>query len=613
MVVFDDRVDAGMQLARELGLLRGQDVVVLGLPRGGVPVAVRRRRGTRRASGRHRRAQAGRAVPARAGHGRHRGGRRPGARPARSWRGPGSRRSEIAAVERRERAVLDARVERLRRGRPRVDLHGRVAVIVDDGIATGSTARVACQVARHLGAARVVLAVPGRARRHTAAQLPEADAVVCVCDAAALPWPWASTTVDFSPTSDDEVVALLDARRSPARASRADRAARPAESTPTCRSRSAAASSIEGHLELPAGATRRRRLRARQRQQPATARATASSPTCSTTPGSAPCCSTCSPRRRKRDRANVFDIPLLAGRLEAASAGSRRGPTPPSCRLGYFGASTGAGAALWAAAEPGSTRGCGRLPRRPPGPCRRRGSRRCGRRPCSSSAAPTTSCSTSTARRRRRLVGARPSWPSSPAPRTSSRSPGTLAEAAPLARDWFVRHLSVEASTQPRRGDAMMTLAGRRSGDGRRRPRSARWHVRSPAPAISTPLVERVQRPRGSSASARRRTAPASSTGWRAAAQPSAHRGARLHLDRRRGRLARLLADQPLGARPERTRTSTPWAARRLRALAHLDVGEPRRRRLPRLAARAEPRARRAPTGSASTASTSTPCGTRCG
>ena len=69
---------------------------------------------------------------------------------------------ELDAVDPRERAELDRRAEQYRDGRPWLDLRGRCAVIVDDGIATGSTIRAACQVARALGAARIVVAVPRR-------------------------------------------------------------------------------------------------------------------------------------------------------------------------------------------------------------------------------------------------------------------------------------------------------------------------------------------------------------------------------------------------------------------------------------------------------------------
>lgn len=67
---------------------------------------------------------------------------------------------ELAAVDRRERAELQRRAQRFRGDRTRIPLAGRIAVVVDDGVATGCTARVACQVVRTQGAARVVLAVP---------------------------------------------------------------------------------------------------------------------------------------------------------------------------------------------------------------------------------------------------------------------------------------------------------------------------------------------------------------------------------------------------------------------------------------------------------------------
>ncbi|MFD0331613.1 phosphoribosyltransferase family protein [Streptacidiphilus monticola] len=63
-------------------------------------------------------------------------------------------------MAREEQAVLDERAHRYRGSRPAPDLRGRTVVIVDDGIATGATARAACAVARGAGAARVVLAAP---------------------------------------------------------------------------------------------------------------------------------------------------------------------------------------------------------------------------------------------------------------------------------------------------------------------------------------------------------------------------------------------------------------------------------------------------------------------
>ncbi len=114
----------------------------------------------------------------------------------------------FAQVERRERAELDRRAARYRAVRPRVPLAGVTAIIVDDGIATGSTARVACQVARAHGAARVVLAVPVAPRAALSGLADAADEVVCL----AAPEPFFAIGqwyADFAQTTDDEVVALL--------------------------------------------------------------------------------------------------------------------------------------------------------------------------------------------------------------------------------------------------------------------------------------------------------------------------------------------------------------------------------------------------------------------
>ena len=66
--------------------------------------------------------------------------------------------AELEQVEMRERGVLQRRLERLRSVRPREPLTGRTALLIDDGIATGATARAACQVVRAAGARHVVLA-----------------------------------------------------------------------------------------------------------------------------------------------------------------------------------------------------------------------------------------------------------------------------------------------------------------------------------------------------------------------------------------------------------------------------------------------------------------------
>ena len=114
----------------------------------------------------------------------------------------------VAAVERRERAELQRRATRFRGDRAPIPLAGRVAVIVDDGIATGSTARVACQVARAQGAARVVLAVPVAPVNWVRGLHDAADELIALVTprefyAIGL---WYS---DFSQSSDEEVVSCL--------------------------------------------------------------------------------------------------------------------------------------------------------------------------------------------------------------------------------------------------------------------------------------------------------------------------------------------------------------------------------------------------------------------
>ena len=204
---FLDRAEAGRRLAQRLDHLRGEDLVVLGLPRGGVPVA-------------HEIARALNApldvivvrklgVPF---------------QPELAMGALGedgirvtspeviSRArvdvAELAAVEKAEAVELDRRLERLRRGHPRVPVVGRTAVIVDDGIATGATARAACQVARAHGASRIVLAVPIAPRGTEPAMADAADEVICLQTPSHL-WSIGQWYEDFAPVSDAEVKDLL--------------------------------------------------------------------------------------------------------------------------------------------------------------------------------------------------------------------------------------------------------------------------------------------------------------------------------------------------------------------------------------------------------------------
>ena len=119
------------------------------------------------------------------------------------------RDDQVAAVERRERDELERRARAYRGDRDPLPIAGRTVVIVDDGLATGATARAAIEVAHARGAGRVVLAVPVAPPETVAALRADADAVVSVETPAAMAavGQWYD---DFSQTSDDEVVAHLE-------------------------------------------------------------------------------------------------------------------------------------------------------------------------------------------------------------------------------------------------------------------------------------------------------------------------------------------------------------------------------------------------------------------
>jgi len=206
---FRNRSDAGRRLANRLQFLSGEDVVVLGLPRGGVPVAA----AVARALGAPLDVILVRklGVPAQPELGLGAIGES-GARVINQEvvRYTHVSEAQIAQVEAKERAELQRRAQRFRGDAPHVPLAGRTAMIVDDGIATGSTARAACQVARALGAAAVVLAVPVAPPSADRALRGDADEVICLemPDRFLAIGEWYE---DFAQTSDEEVVALLRA------------------------------------------------------------------------------------------------------------------------------------------------------------------------------------------------------------------------------------------------------------------------------------------------------------------------------------------------------------------------------------------------------------------
>ena len=360
---FLDRADAGRRLAGKLMRLRGAGIVVLGLPRGGIPVAFEVAQALNAVLDVIVVRKVGLPIQPELAMGAI---GEDGVRIVNQYVVIGERitESEFIRVEERERVELERRARRFRGDRPRAPLAGRTAVIVDDGIATGSTARAACQVARAHGAARVVLAVPVAPRAAIPGLSSVADEVVCLetPDRFMAIGQWYS---DFSQTSDEEVVALL--RRAAMPGTVGTPAAPTAKTTPgTLDTVGTDTVGTDEDVEVIAGSAR---LAGHLSVPPAAARIVVF------VHGSGS--SRHSPRNQlvaaalgqagfgtllfdlltndeERDRSTVFDIGLLAGRLADATRWLRVQPAAGHASIGYFGASTGAAAALYAAAEPGS-------------------------------------------------------------------------------------------------------------------------------------------------------------------------------------------------------------------------------------------------------------------
>jgi len=203
---FRGRAEAGAALARRLGGYAGvPGVIVLGLVRGGVPVAaavaasltaeldvlVVRKLGVP-------------SMPELAF-----GAIGPGG--VRVLNNEVAARLDVAAmteVIHREEAERIRREQRYRAGRAALRLDGRTAIVVDDGLATGATARAAVAVARRLGAARVVLATPVGSAEAVGLLARAADQVVCLVTPARF-GAVSRFYENFRQVTDDEVVRLL--------------------------------------------------------------------------------------------------------------------------------------------------------------------------------------------------------------------------------------------------------------------------------------------------------------------------------------------------------------------------------------------------------------------
>lgn len=119
---------------------------------------------------------------------------------------------DIANVISEETRELERRVQLYRGGRPLPDLTGRTVILVDDGLATGGTARAAVRALRGFGARSVILAVPVAAAQTAESLREEVDTLVCVQEPNDL-WAIGSWYEDFHQMSDEEVLVLLEQAR----------------------------------------------------------------------------------------------------------------------------------------------------------------------------------------------------------------------------------------------------------------------------------------------------------------------------------------------------------------------------------------------------------------
>lgn len=206
--LFHDRQDAGASLAGELTRYRGVDAVVLGLPRGGIPVAAEVARSLS--------AELDVLVSRKLGSPVS-GELAIGAVTADGERflnddviaGLGVSEPYVAAVTNVQRAEAERREALFRRGHPGPRLAGRTVILVDDGLATGATLRAAIRSVRKASPVRLVAAVPVGSREACAAIRAEVDEFICLYEPpdfmAVGHW-----YEHFDQVEDDEVKRILD-------------------------------------------------------------------------------------------------------------------------------------------------------------------------------------------------------------------------------------------------------------------------------------------------------------------------------------------------------------------------------------------------------------------
>lgn len=353
LALFADRRDAGRKLAESLDRFRAEDPVVVALPRGGVPVGYEVAMSLAAPLDIVLVRKLGAPFQPEYGIGAISEG---GVRVIRKEDGEliGISDEELEAIVARETAELDRRTVAYRGEREPLPVKERTVIVVDDGIATGGTAVAAARVLRARGAARVILAVPvgpaGSATRLAA----EFDEVVCLEQPHGF-FGIGQFYVDFGQLDDQQVVDLLAAAHGPTPAV----AAGPASASDPPPLKLVAEIEAEpglvlnGDLWLPddaaglvvfAHGSGSSRFSPRNREVAASLNEK----------GLATLLFDLLTDKEAGNREKVFDIELLADRLVAVTRWLHDEPGIDDLPVGYFGASTGAAAALCAAAKLGA-------------------------------------------------------------------------------------------------------------------------------------------------------------------------------------------------------------------------------------------------------------------
>jgi putative phosphoribosyl transferase len=336
-MIFHDRTSAGAQLARELESYRGDKPVVIALPRGGVPVAVE--------VAKHLGAPLDVLIVRKLGAPENpeyaMGAIAEGGEP---WLRQGALRELGVSPEELQRVIaaqqeeIRRRIVAYRQGRPAADVRGRTVLLVDDGVATGATMMAAVHALRAKGAARIIVAVPAASSSSAESLRQEADAVIAIIERDDF-YAIGQWYEDFTQVSDEVVTRLLAASGSHG------------DPSPTAREIVIASGPIylRGDLTEPApcrawvvfahgsGSSRKSPRNAKVARGLNEA-------------GLGTLLFDLLMPQEEEDRRNVFDVRLLTERLLLATRWLREHAAP--LPIGCFGASTGAAAALCAAAEP---------------------------------------------------------------------------------------------------------------------------------------------------------------------------------------------------------------------------------------------------------------------